>query len=433
MAIALIGGIALGVLWGSLWQRRRTGAWQSLAEHLSEGILQVDGAGRILWASDRAARLLGYPGAIPFGLSTEDLFGDTLTAILKDPCRRQKSPALRGTARRPNGDWFHSSLTWVGPIGSDQLWLLRDLSDQQALERLRASEERYNASQKFAQIGVWDWLLGTDDLFWSEEIYAMFGVNPDREKPSYRLFCEMVHPEDADRVSAAELACIHDGQRHDEEYRIVRRDGTVRWLRETGNILRDDQGQPCRMVGVVRDITEERQARQGIDAGIDPLTGLPNRVQLQGHLSNAITEAQRSGRSLALAFIDLDRFKPINDTHGHATGDRVLAALAGRLRDGIRPQDFAARVGGDEFIVAFPNPAALEDTQRLASRVHESLTRPLTINGVVHQLGASIGVAVYPDHSRDLDRLIDLADKAMYTAKRQGLDVLVHGENERTP
>ncbi|WP_413207431.1 PAS domain-containing protein [Rhodospirillum sp. A1_3_36] len=175
----------------------------------------MDGTGRILWASDQAARLLGYPEVVPSGLPTEELFGGTLTTTLKDPSRHQRSQPTWGTARRPNGDCFPSSLTWVGQIGLDRLWLLRDLSDQQALERLRAFEERYNASQKFAQIGVWDWLLGTDELFWSEEIYAMFGINPEREKPSYRLFRKMVHPEDAERVTSAEQACIHDGERHD--------------------------------------------------------------------------------------------------------------------------------------------------------------------------------------------------------------------------
>jgi diguanylate cyclase (GGDEF)-like protein len=148
----------------------------------------------------------------------------------------------------------------------------------------------------------------------------------------------------------------------------------------------------------------------------DPLTQLPNRAYLFEHLRNVVAESAVTKRRIGLAFIDTDRFKEINDTYGHATGDRVLTELAERLRAAIRQSDFIARVGGDEFVVVLDAPDA--DAVHLTDRINRALEIPLRLpNGQLHLIGVSIGVAVYPDHADSVMTLIQAADDAMYRVK----------------
>jgi diguanylate cyclase (GGDEF)-like protein len=150
----------------------------------------------------------------------------------------------------------------------------------------------------------------------------------------------------------------------------------------------------------------------------DPLTRLPNRAYLFEHLANVVAECALTKRRAGLAFIDTDRFKEINDTYGHATGDRVLIELAERLRGSIRQSDFIARVGGDEFVVVLNPPDADVDAAHLTDRINRALEIPIRLpNGDLHLIGVSIGVAVYPDHADSVMTLIQAADDAMYRAK----------------
>jgi diguanylate cyclase (GGDEF)-like protein/PAS domain S-box-containing protein len=429
IAIAALGGFALGCLW-SRWRNR---GWRRLPDCLADGLLLIDRTGRVSWASDVARGLLGYTKALPRGLPVEDV----IEGLPPQGGLAHGGEAARWSGRctvhRADGDWVPADVIVVGRVGGETLWLVRDLSDQQVLGRLRAAEERHSASQRFANLGVWDWVVDTNDLYWSDEIFGMFGFRPGSVTPSYTLFCSMVHPDDAERVAEGERACIHDGQRHDEEYRVVWRDGTIRWLRETGDLILDADGRPSRMVGIVRDITDERETRgtlleHGQD---DPLTGLPNRARYHRHLCETLAAAQANwttGAVLAVAFIDLDRFKPINDTHGHAVGDRVLQALAARMRDVIGAADMVARVGGDEFTLIMPNRESREEVRRHVQRVVDALCQPLTLDGEVHRVGASVGVALHPMDGRDADAMTRMADQAMSLAKRSGAAIAFHDE-----
>ena len=150
----------------------------------------------------------------------------------------------------------------------------------------------------------------------------------------------------------------------------------------------------------------------------DPLTRLPNRAYLFEHLASVVAECAQNQRRAGLAFIDTDRFKQINDTYGHATGDRVLIELADRLRASIRQSDFIARVGGDEFVVVLNPPDADVDAVHLTERINRALEIPVKLpNGDLHLIGVSVGVAVYPDHADSVMTLIQAADDAMYRVK----------------
>ena len=180
------------------------------------------------------------------------------------------------------------------------------------------------------------------------------------------------------------------------------------------------------MMGVVRDITNEKRSANELRklAHRDPLTGLPNRLMLEQQLGAAIPRARTQDQRLALVFTDLNRFKSINDQYGHATGDSVLMEVAKRLRSAVRNSDMVARLGGDEFVVLFeglPRSNAVEaEAQRISEQLFTALTPPLLLQEGEFHIGASLGVAVLPDHAVTMDKLIHAADLAMYTAKRSG-------------
>ena len=286
--------------------------------------------------------------------------------------------------------------------------------------------ERFKRSQYFARIGTWDWDVDTDRLYWSDAIFGMFGFKIGEVTPSYALFCSCVHPDDRLRVRAGELRCLETGENHDEEYRVVWPDGTIRWLRETGNVVKNDHDETIKMMGVVRDITEEKASANYLKhlAHFDPLTGLPNRLVLEERLSEALEQARASATRVALVFVDLNGFKAINDRYGHAAGDRVLVTTATRLKRILRGSDTVARIGGDEFVVILqdlPQGNSLQDEARsICQNIFAELSPPITIGNDQRHIGTSLGVAVFPDHAPSIDRLLHIADLAMYEAKRSG-------------
>ena len=286
--------------------------------------------------------------------------------------------------------------------------------------------ERFKRSQYFARIGTWDWDVDTDRLYWSDAIFGMFGFKIGEVTPSYALFCSCVHPDDRLRVRAGELRCLETGENHDEEYRVVWPDGTIRWLRETGNVVKNDHDETIKMMGVVRDITEEKASASYLKhlAHFDPLTGLPNRLELEERLSEALELARTNATRVALVFVDLNGFKAINDRYGHAAGDRVLVTTATRLKRILRGTDTVARIGGDEFVVILqdlPQGESLQDEARtLCQKIFVELSPPVAIGNDQRHIGTSLGVAVFPDHAPSIDRLLHIADLAMYEAKRSG-------------
>jgi two-component system CheB/CheR fusion protein len=174
-------------------------------------------------------------------------------------------------------------------------------------------------------------------------------------------------------------------------------------------------------VAMVSDITERKKFQDTIirQATEDALTGLPNRTLLMDRLKQALIQAQRHGTEAAVLFMDLDGFKVINDTLGHNVGDKLLVQVADRLRKSIRESDTLARMGGDEFIFVI-NDAQLDGVKQLCEKVLESLQQGFELEGEQHQISASLGIAMYPEHSQDENELLRLADQAMYEAKRLG-------------
>ncbi|HLO61405.1 MAG TPA: diguanylate cyclase, partial [Azonexus sp.] len=213
-----------------------------------------------------------------------------------------------------------------------------------------------------------------------------------------------------------------DGQVSDFESEVVCSDGGRIWISENAHAVCAPDGSLLYYEGTVEDITERRRYQSVLQhqATHDPLTGLPNRNLLQDRLEQAVQLAQRQGNKVALAFVDLDNFKVINDSLGHAAGDELLIEIARRLRQALRGIDTVARYGGDEFVLIIGEQASPEDTRHLLDRVLATVQAPLTLEGHDLRINCSIGVSVYPDDAHDLDGLLRVADVAMYHAKKTG-------------
>jgi diguanylate cyclase (GGDEF)-like protein len=223
----------------------------------------------------------------------------------------------------------------------------------------------------------------------------------------------------------------------------VRKDGVEFpcWLCITA--VCDDKGVVTHYVATHTDITLRKVAEDEVKrlAFFDPLTSLPNRRLLSDRLHQAVINAKRSQGHAALIFVDLDKFKPVNDRHGHAAGDQLLQAVAHRLRTCVRESDTVARVGGDEFVVLLPSITLAQDAMQVAEKMHARLRAPFHLpTGQSVQISSSAGVALYPDHGQDEATLSHHADVAMYAAKAAGRDQYVvyepsldHGEPVATP
>jgi diguanylate cyclase (GGDEF)-like protein/PAS domain S-box-containing protein len=281
----------------------------------------------------------------------------------------------------------------------------------------------YSHALSFAGIGTWDWDAATNRWAWSDEVYRIRGFEAGKDIPAGEMFYARVHPDDRARLLAEENACMANLAPLSVEYRFILPDGQMRWMRELGNVTLDDQGRVTGMQGVVMDITDERQAKDRIAhrSHHDDLTGLPNRAYLMSVLDDAVTEAAGTGNHFALAFVDLNGFKPVNDRHGHRFGDLVLQRLAKRLTRAMRPEDFVGRLGGDEFVVIMPRtPGSAQDMAAIVRHVAEQVFTPMTIEGVEVAVGASIGLSLYPETATTPAGLIAAADQAMYRAKASG-------------
>ncbi len=397
--------------------RQKMRRFRAILDLSPNGILILDRKRRISWHNNSAAKLLQCPSHLLNGTPVSRWLPMMETLPVK--LQRLETVAL-------NNEMTKHQLNVTRLHDVDRRTPVLLIHPNEPASASHEAMERLKRSQYFAQIGTWDWDIGTDQLYWSEAIYGMFGYQPGEITPSYQLFCDSVHPDDREQVRASEMVCIETGATHDEEYRVVWPDGSVHSVRETGNVVKDEQGRPFKMMGVVRDITEDKRSTQALEqlAHHDPLTGLPNRLMLEQRLNEALFVARNQKTRVALVFIDLNNFKHINDKHGHAIGDELLIEVAGRLRKGLRSSDMVARLGGDEFVILMeglaPELRLTEEAHNLCEKIFAELAPPLTLNGWQHRIGASLGVAVFPDHAVTMDKLIHAADLAMYAAKRSG-------------
>jgi len=299
-----------------------------------------------------------------------------------------------------------------------------DITARRAAEAaLVRSQAELEEAQALAHLGSWTLDFATQRMDWSREVFRISGLEPGGPIPPDYPFC-LVHPEDATSFEAAWQATTLMGAPYDITHRIIVQ-GQVKWVHARAEVSFDADGQPRSAIGTLQDVTAQKQALDQMEylAYNDPLTGLLNRAAGQERLQHDVATARRHFTSLALLYMDLDKFKFINDTYGHAIGDLLLQGVARRLLEGLRGADSVCRLSGDEFMALLTDlePEHLvAQVSTTCERLLASLAEPFQLGDHQVNTSFSIGVAVYPHDGQDGEALMRNADTALYEAKKAG-------------
>jgi diguanylate cyclase (GGDEF)-like protein/PAS domain S-box-containing protein len=305
----------------------------------------------------------------------------------------------------------------------------------------RLDHQRLLLATRAGRLGIWDYDIRGDLITCDERWLAIMGLPPDQPTRSIGEYRAIIHPDDVQRateVPGTARMLLAAGEDYGIEYRIIRPDGEVRWVRSMASIIENAQGEPVRAVGFVSDITEARLAEERLErinallelqnedlsrqVMVDPLTGIANRRRFDQELLRSCAQARRSGGTLVLAMIDVDHFKAYNDHLGHVHGDQALRAVA-EVIAGVawRPYDLAARYGGEEFALILPDnddPAAV--LRRIGERL-AAMKLPHPASDAGEYLTVSCGCAVArAGDDISPDTLLVRSDEALYRAKQGG-------------
>ena len=310
-------------------------------------------------------------------------------------------------------------------------------------DALAESQAKLTKAQRIARLGSWEWDLQTRWVRVSDECFAISGLAAQEEGVADWFVWTRLLDDDRPRVEALVRDAMMRGNQVQFECRLVRPSGQVRTVHIEAEIDRDDAGRAVAMHGVLQDITERKQAEDQIRqlANYDSLTALPNRRFFRDQFAANLERARVQGAQVAVLFIDIDRFKQINDTLGHHVGDQLLREVAKRLHQTVREGDTVARaedgapipsdefrglagsvarLGGDEFTILLADLTDSEVVPRVAQRLLETLRAPISCGDQEVFATASIGVAVYPNDGNDVETLVRKADIAMYAVKENG-------------
>lgn len=407
-----------------------------------EAYVAIDAAGRVLRWNPAAAELFGYAPAVAIGQDVADLIApEHLRAAHRTGLERYLSTRrgrvvgqrLEVTAMHRDGRQFPVELALWEVRGEGQTWfasMMRDISDlvaareaaQAAADRARAAQHELATLVHHAPIGMA--LVGLDGrwLVVNPALSRLTGFTQPELLAS--TFQAITHPDDLDadlhllrQLTAGEITDYS----LDKRYR--RQDGTYIWANLSVTLVRDDAGAPSHFISQILDITERRTFQEELErrATTDPLTSLADRGVLNERTRQALSALSRAEGRVGLLLLDLDNFKPINDTHGHLAGDAVLVEVAQRLLANARGQDLAARFGGDEFAILLVGASGHNGLLALAQRILAAIRLPIVLpSGISVQLTASIGVAVSDHPDCYTASLYGRADQALYAVKAVG-------------
>lgn len=292
----------------------------------------------------------------------------------------------------------------------------------QTVYDLRESELRLRSAQRIARFGSWNWDISTSKVHCSEELYRILDVDPATIEISYETFVNFIHPQDKERITQIIDAAVAARQPFSVDHKILLANGRERFVNTEAEMVLDRDGGLVRITGTMQDITARKEAEEQINflALYDSLTSLPNRMLFRDRLEQALGQAARHNKLLAVMFLDLDHFKDVNDSLGHKVGDDLLQKVAQRLQSRVRKTDTIARLGGDEFTLFLQDMEAMETLYNVAQKIVDSFGEPFLLEGEKVFISASIGIAIYPSDGETPDDLLRQADAAMYHAKEQG-------------
>ncbi len=290
-------------------------------------------------------------------------------------------------------------------------------------QELMTSEQRWKFALEGSGDGIWDWNVAENKVLYSDRWKQMLGFAADDIDHKPTSWHQRIHGEDYPHAMAMFQQVLKgEHESFSLEYRMQCKDGRWKWVFDRGMVLmRDQHGLPTRILGTLADISKIKQSEEAVwqYANVDNLTGLLNRRMFYVKLDQAIQKAKLNGQKLAIVFLDLDRFKEVNDTLGHAQGDRLLQHAAKRLVECVSAPDLVSRLGGDEFVLML-NAADVNDVEDVAQRVLEKLSQPFRLDDAHAYVSASLGIAIYPDDANNKEDLMKRVDQAMYASKQRG-------------
>jgi diguanylate cyclase (GGDEF)-like protein/PAS domain S-box-containing protein len=407
--------------------------YHSLVQNLPQNIFRKDLEGRFTFANTQFCATIGKRLEEILGRSDYDLFPAALARKYQEDDRKIiKSGKTFETVEEhhpPGKDMLYVRVVKtpiqdargyvVGVQG--MFWDVTDLHHAQ--KALESSEQRYALAAAGANDGLWDWDLRTGEVYYGPRWKSMIGFTEDEIGKSPEEWMKRVHPEDLEKLKTDLASHVLGKTAHFEnEHRMLHRDGGYRWMLSRGVGVRARNGKAIRLAGSQTDITDRKRFEEQLaqQAFYDPLTGLPNRALFLDRLALAVTRARRRRSSMfSILFLDVDRFKDVNDSLGHLKGDLLLTAIARRLETCVRPGDTVARLGGDEFTLLLDDMRDAADAVQVADRILEQMRMPFILEG--HEVFATVSIGIAPGaHYDKSDDLLRDADTAMYRAKERG-------------
>ena len=406
-------------------ERRR----REIAESLEEGMSVIDTDGRVTLWNDGLEGILGCAREHAMGRSLVDavpVLGKTeLPRAIKDALTN-RSPRTLAHLRLSSAADARTVQVKILPVVDGVTLLWHDVTERTRAEQvLQRSEERLALAAEGANDGWWEWDLRSQEFYFSSRWRAMLGLPAPAGVGRPEEWTGRVHADDVVSLKEALKAHLAGNTDHfQHEHRIRHEDGTYRRFLCRGVTVRGAGRRPGRIAGSLTDTTERAVAREPLGGAgfLDPLTGLCNRAVFVEGLGRRLDEfkAQRGGSRFAALYLDLDRFKVVNDSLGHLVGDELLAAVSRRLESCLRQGDALARLGGDEFAILLNELGDGNQANAIAFRIQEALSAPFSIGGREVFTSASIGIAFARAQYNNPDEIMRDADTAMYHAKSRG-------------
>lgn len=415
---------------------------QSVMDNVADGIVVINALSIIETFNPAAAQMFGYRPEAVIGRPLSVLMPAEFRASYRDaaaqylamaPLDGENAGPREMQGQRCNGEVFpiEAAISEMRVDGRRLfIGIIRDVTERKRAEQaMLESESKFRATFEHAPVGIVETALDGRLQQVNYTMCEMLGYAPGEMTGLSAM--DITLPADQE-ITRDRMARLLSGEISDytAEKRYVRKDGSFIWASVSASLRRDAHTQaPLYLISVIENITERKQAEEALLqaheqafylASHDNLTGLANRAQFRDRLKDALAYARRDGHMVALHMLDLDRFKYINDTHGHQAGDLLLKTVARRITSTIRETDIAARLGGDEFVIIQTHLADRKAASQLAEKLVHALGQPYTLDGQEVLTGASVGVALYPKDAVDLDQLIKKADMAVYAAKNRG-------------
>lgn len=407
--------------------------YRQLAELSPDGII-VSVGDAVVYANQSASRILGFTSPLNILRQTVPnlLDASSYNAIAhwheKILFNAEPLSPISLSLKRTDGSFIlvqatGGELTWQGQQAIQVL--MRDVTElKQAQDKLFIMSKRLQLAIEGAGEGIWDWDIPSNSYTFSGGLKKILGYGPvgiEHEPVDWQT---LIHVDDLPKVYDAVRSCLNgDMPTYQCEYRIRAKDTTWKWVLSRGVIVdRDKNDKPIAMTGTMTDITDRKDSEDQAwrHANLDALTGVPNRRFFRDRLNHELDRFHRTNQKTAILFIDLDRFKEVNDVFGHDAGDLLLKDAVTRIQTCVRETDTIARLGGDEFIVMMNELDSLHPIEFTCQRILNALAESFQVRNEIVYVSASIGIALFPFDASEPDDLVRKADQAMYAAKKNG-------------